>query len=79
MTIITISDEDPGVARKYLKEQGLELPVTEDAEHKVFRLYGVRAIPATIFIRPDGKVGYISVGEMDWPEFSGALAALRRP
>ena len=76
LTIITFSDEGPGVARAYLKKEGIDLPVSEDADHKVFRLYSVHAIPVSVFLRADGTVEHVSVGEMDWPEISAALAGL---
>jgi cytochrome c biogenesis protein CcmG/thiol:disulfide interchange protein DsbE len=77
LAIITVSDEDPGVARRYVREQGLDLPVSEDGEHKIFKLYSVHAIPVTVFVRTDGTVGYVSVGEMEWDELAGALGKLR--
>jgi cytochrome c biogenesis protein CcmG/thiol:disulfide interchange protein DsbE len=79
LTIITLSDEEPGIARAYLKKAGLDLPVAEDTGHKVFRLYGVHAIPVSVFLRPDGTVEHVSVGAMAWPEIAEALARMARP
>ena len=79
LVIITLSDEESGVARAYLKKQGIELPVSEDHEHSVFRVYGVHSIPVSVFLRPDGTVEHVSVGEMDWGEIAEALAGLQRP
>ena len=76
LAVLTFSDEAPGVAREYLKKEGIDLPVYEDADHKVFRLYSVHAIPVSVFLRADGTVEHVSVGEMDWPEISEALSGL---
>ena len=77
LAVITLSDEQPGVARSYLKEQGIDLPVAEDAEHKIFKLYSVHAIPVSVFVAPDGTVVHVSIGEMDWGEVAAGLAAAR--
>ena len=79
LTIITISDEQPGVARTYLKEHALGLPLSEDVPREIFKLYTVQAIPVSVLVRADGTVGYVAVGAMDWAELSGALAVVRRP
>ena len=78
-TIVTISDEQPGVARAYLSGHALGLPVSEDSARTVFKLYTVSAIPVSVLVRADGTVGYVAVGAMDWGELSGAVAAVRRP
>jgi len=79
LVVITLSDEAPGVARAYLKKQGIDLPVSEDADHRVWSLYGVRAIPVSVFLRADGTVEHVSVGAMDWNEITQALAGLAHP
>ena len=76
--MITLSNEDPGVARKYLEENAIDLPVSEDASSTVFKLYTIPAIPVTVIVRPNGNVGYVSVGEMGWEEFSAALQSAQR-
>jgi thiol-disulfide isomerase/thioredoxin len=79
LVVITLSDEQPGVARAYLKKQGIDLPVSEDMDHKVWSLFGVQAIPVSVFVRPDGTVEHVSVGAMDWNEIAEALAGLGHP
>jgi len=79
LVVITLSDEPNGVARTYLRKQGIDLPVAVDPEHIVWDMYGVRAIPVSVFVRGDGTVEHVSVGEMDWNEISGALAGLAQP
>lgn len=79
LAVVTFSDEEPGVAREYLKKNNLPLRVAEDPHHAVFRAYSVHDIPATIFVRTDGTVAYVAVGNMDPAEFERALALLNRP
>jgi peroxiredoxin len=74
--LLTVSAEAPGVARAFLAEHGLDLPVVEDPEHAVFDAYTVVPIPVTIVIAPDGTVAHVSVGELDWDELHAAVAGL---
>jgi len=76
LVVITFSDEENGAARAYLTKQGIDLPLVADVDHKVFRIYGVHAIPVSVFVRGDGTVEHVSVGEMDWKEVAAALAGL---
>jgi peroxiredoxin len=76
LVVVTFSDEKPGVARAYLAKQGFDLPVSEDTERIVFRAYGVHAVPVSVFLRSDGTVEHVSVGEMDWKEIAEALTGL---
>jgi thiol-disulfide isomerase/thioredoxin len=77
-TLVTLSSEDSGVARAYLKQQGIALPVAEDPSHHVFDAYSIGPIPVTLILRPDGTVEHVSVGELDWTELHDAVdAALR--
>lgn len=76
LVVITLSDEENSAARTYLTKQGIDFPVSEDTDHKVFKLYGVHAIPVSVFLRGDGTVEHVSVGAMDWKEIAGALAGL---
>lgn len=77
LTIITLSDEQPGVAKSYLKKQGIDLPVIADPRHAVFRLYGVHTVPVSVFVGAGRMVEHVSIGEMDWPEIAGALPGVR--
>lgn len=48
--------EDEAAVREFLREVGVRLPVLLDAEGEVTRVYGVRALPATFLIDPQGIV-----------------------
>ncbi len=74
--IIAISAEDPGVARAYLAARHLDAIAVEDDEHRIADLYTISAIPVTLVLGRDGAVSHVSVGQIDWPELSAAVAPL---
>jgi peroxiredoxin len=73
VAIVTISDELPEVAASYLRLGNIELPLVEDVQGSVFRIYSVSAIPVTLVLDPSGNVSYVSVGGLSWPELDKAI------
>lgn len=73
VAVVTISDEMPDVAANYLHVCNIALPVVEDLEGSVFRIYSVSAIPVTLVLDPHGDVSYVSVGGLSWDELSQAI------
>jgi len=73
--LLTITDQPPGTARAFLRSRGLDLPLIDDPDRKIFSAYAVTPIPVTIVVRPDGTVSYVSVGEVTWEELRTAVAA----
>jgi peroxiredoxin len=73
VAVLTISDELPDVAASYLHDSKITLPLVEDLEGSVFRIYSVSAIPVTIVLDPAGNVSYVSVGALSWIELSRAI------
>jgi peroxiredoxin len=73
VAVVTISDEMPDVAANYLHLSNIALPVIEDLEGSVFRIYSVSAIPVTLVLDPNGDVSYVSVGGLSWDELSQAI------
>lgn len=73
VAVVTISDELPDVAANYLHVSNIALPLVEDLEGAVFRIYSVSAIPVTLVLDPDGDVSYVSVGGLSWEELSQAI------
>jgi peroxiredoxin len=73
VAIVTISDELPDVAARYLRLGNMPLPLVEDLEGSVFRIYSVSAIPVTLVLDPSGDVTYVSVGALSWTELVGAI------
>jgi peroxiredoxin len=73
VAVVTVSDELANVAASYLRLSNLRLPVVEDLEGTVFRIYSVSAIPVTLVLDPDGNVTYVSVGGLSWNELDQAI------
>jgi peroxiredoxin len=73
VVVVTISDELPDVAARYLRLSNIPLPLVEDLEGSVFRTYSVSAIPVTLVLDPGGLVSYVSVGGLSWDELDKAI------
>ncbi len=73
IAVVTISNESPDVAANYLRLFGITLPLVEDIQGSVFRIYSVSAIPVTLVLDPSGAVTYVSVGGLSWSELSKAI------
>ncbi len=55
--IIAINaQEEPDLVNKYIEEAGYSFPVVLDPSGKVLYQYGIRALPTTYIIDPDGNV-----------------------
>lgn len=74
-TLVTLSAEDGGVARAFLHERNIALPVAEDPLRVVFDAYSIGPIPVTIVLDPNGAVSHVAVGELDWNELKAAVDA----
>ncbi|HTV72964.1 MAG TPA: TlpA disulfide reductase family protein [Candidatus Acidoferrales bacterium] len=81
VTIITFGwREDDNVSRALLTALQLDLPLASDPGRTIANAYGIVSIPTTVIVGRDGKVAYVSVGEMQWNELAGAVeAALAKP
>jgi peroxiredoxin len=73
VAVVTISNELPDVAANYMRVANVALPLVEDLEGSVFRIYSVSAIPVTLVLDPGGNVSYVSIGGLDWNELSKAI------
>lgn len=60
----------------YVKNMGMTFPVAIDKKTSVFRAYNIGPLPTTIFIDPNGKVSYISKGEMSEEQIKASMAAI---
>jgi cytochrome c biogenesis protein CcmG/thiol:disulfide interchange protein DsbE len=77
--VLTIDDEAPGNARKFLLEHGYQLPVIEDPGRDIFNLYSVTPIPATVIVNRNGTVSKVIVGELGWDELHADIDAELTP
>ena len=73
ISVLTISAEPHDVAASYLRLWNIDLPVVEDSDGSISKEYSVPPIPVTVVLGPDGKVTYVSVGELSWEELHGAI------
>jgi peroxiredoxin len=73
VVVVTISDEPHDIAAGYLRQANIDLPVIEDPDGVIHRVYSVPKIPVTLVLDPAGKVSYVSVGGESWEELSTAI------
>lgn len=74
VTIVTVDwNEDPGIAAKYLRSHDIALPVVTDRQSDIYRSYSLFEVPDTIVLDAEGKVSYVSVGELSWHELDDAV------
>ena len=59
IAVVTVSDEIPGVASSYLQHWDIALPLVEDEQGAIFRIYSVSKVPVTLWraVPPLGAVG----------------------
>jgi cytochrome c biogenesis protein CcmG, thiol:disulfide interchange protein DsbE len=72
--LVTIDWNEPdGVAASYLKQHGLDLPLVEDPQSKIYAAYSLDEVPDTVVLNAQGEVTYVSVGELSWKELQNAV------
>lgn len=73
VTLITVSNEAPGIAEGYLQKEHLDLPLIEDPNGKIFAAYKIPPIPDTVVLDSAGNVSYVSAGGLSWSELETAV------
>lgn len=68
--------ENKITAQAYVNQVKVNFPILLDQSEEVRRRYGVIQYPTTFFIRPDGKVHTIKVGEMTESYIEQTLIAM---
>jgi hypothetical protein len=68
--------DDPGAARAYLDAIGVHRGTLLDSDLAVGRLYGVSALPTTIFVRSDGTIDRRQIGQLDESVLASELSLL---
>jgi thiol-disulfide isomerase/thioredoxin len=59
-------DEPEARVRRYIQEVRLDLPVVLDPGKRVTTQWGVKMLPSTFLVGPDGRIRYRLIGETDW-------------
>ena len=58
--------EDTGKISKFAKKYGFTFPLLADPDMEITRLYGVKNIPVTYLINPEGVILGRALGVRDW-------------
>ncbi|TXD39869.1 PDZ domain-containing protein [Lujinxingia vulgaris] len=75
LTVITLSDEEPGVVREYLQNNGTRhSPVYLDTNRVLTEAFLVRALPTYALVGADGEVVEVAFGVDDIASIERALA-----
>jgi cytochrome c biogenesis protein CcmG/thiol:disulfide interchange protein DsbE len=61
--------QDRAAAQAFATRLGIHYPILLDEEAAIGRTYGVKALPATFFIRPDGRIHNKLLGEANAATF----------
>ena len=59
-------DEPEARVRRYVDEARLDLPIVLDPGKRVTAQWGVKVLPATFLLGPDGRIRYRLIGDTDW-------------
>jgi peroxiredoxin len=59
-------DEPDARVRQFVKKTGLDLPIAMDPNKTVTTSWGVRYLPVSFIVGPDGRIRYRVVGDIDW-------------
>jgi peroxiredoxin len=74
VAVVTVSNELHDVAASYFRTWNIELPLVEDLDGAISRIYSIGKIPDTLVLDPEGRVSYVSVGGLSWEELQSAIA-----
>jgi thiol-disulfide isomerase/thioredoxin len=78
-TVLAVNVDEPEARiRQFLRQTGLDLPVVLDQNKAVTRNWGVRYLPVSFVVGPDGRVRYRVVGDIEWDSdaVTGAISQL---
>ncbi|MCC6454553.1 MAG: TlpA family protein disulfide reductase [Caldilineaceae bacterium] len=71
-------DQEPS-AKAYLEEYGISYPNGPDLQSGAARRYGIKGVPETYFIAPDGKIVQTVIGPVTSPAQLDTFLAKIRP
>lgn len=70
-------DQEPA-AKAYLEEYAISYPNGPDLQSQAARRYGIKGVPETFFIDPEGKIAHMVIGPiLNEAQFAQALAKIR--
>jgi thiol-disulfide isomerase/thioredoxin len=59
---VAVDEEDPDNLRNYLAQRGVSYPVLHDRDNVIAARYGVRIVPASFILDPQGNIRSAEVG-----------------
>ncbi|MCR8843005.1 thiol-disulfide oxidoreductase ResA [Paenibacillus sp. SC116] len=66
VSIIAVNNgEDPITVNNYVNAMNITFPIWLDSKKSAAKAYGIRPLPTTFFIKPDGTVHNIILGEVE--------------
>lgn len=70
LRVMGVVTEDPGLSRQlsFAVDTGLRMPSLVDDKGVVSRALGIRGLPATLFVAPDGSVARVHNGPLTYDE-----------
>ena len=76
--LVAIDGENEKRIQRIIKSKNVTLPVLLDVREKIARTYGIRMVPTTFLINPEGMIVGMIVGEREWnaPEAWSAMKEL---
>lgn len=76
LTIIALSNEDPGILKAFVNDKGINYSVASVANTKLPSPFAeVSSIPTTFFIDPNGKIKLVAVGLVELDDTKAILKA----
>jgi len=80
LEVLTINyQEDPGDARAFFTELGVELPILLDRSGSVYDQYRLQGLPDSFFVGRDGKLAALHYGYMSESKMRERLATAGLP
>jgi thiol-disulfide isomerase/thioredoxin len=68
--------EDTAPVAQFVAEKGIDFPILLQPDDITLLFYGVRGLPRTFLIAPDGTVAHTAIGALRPAAFSATLDAL---
>lgn len=72
-------NEDEPIVRQFVVEHAISFPILLHPDDITLLVYGVRGLPRTIVIAPDGTIAHTIIGQLDPVAFDAWLDAQRVP
>jgi peroxiredoxin len=64
--LVAIDGENEKRIQRLIKEKKITLPILLDVKEKIARTYGIRMVPTTFLINPEGMMVGMIVGQREW-------------